>query len=109
MGGGDLHWWSTGTGNGLWLVSHSKYAFNLPVHTHLYNYDCAFYDCIFTCMTIGNQSLENLRHMYFGMKDTVFKRQSKFISHICDTNALEELIKGVLGTEKRMGHVTKPK
>ena len=57
----------------------------------------------------GEQTLENLRRVYFGMKDTVFKRQSKFISHICDTNALEDLIKGTLGTEKRMGHITRLK
>ena len=58
---------------------------------------------------VGEQSLDTLRRVYFGMKDTVFKRQSKFISHICDTKALEDLIKGILGTEKRMGQVTTPK
>ena len=47
--------------------------------------------------------------MYFGLKDTVLKRQSKFISHICDTKALEDLIKGILGTEKRMSDVRRPK
>ena len=43
------------------------------------------------------------------MKDNVFKQQSKIISQICNTDALEETIKGMFGTEKRMGHVTKPK
>ena len=54
-------------------------------------------------LTAGGQSLENLRHTYFGMKDTAFKK------YICDTNALEDLIKGVIGMEKRMGDVKKPK
>ena len=44
--------------------------------------------------------------MYFGMRDTVFKQQFKYL---CGTNALEDLIKGVVGTEKRMGDVKKPK
>jgi hypothetical protein len=47
--------------------------------------------------------------MYFEMKDTVFKQQSKFISHTCDTNALEELLKRMLGTDQRMDDIKKPK
>ena len=47
--------------------------------------------------------------MYFEMKDTVFKQKSKIISHTCDTDALEELLKRMLGTERRMDDVTKPK
>ena len=57
----------------------------------------------------GERSLENLKSTYFSMKDNVFQQQSKLISLICDTNALEETIKGMFGTEKRMSHVTKPK
>jgi hypothetical protein len=30
------------------------------------------------------------------------------IKYLCDTNALEDLIKGVVGTERRMGDVKKP-
>ena len=60
-------------------------------------------------ITSGELSLEDLRRIYFNMKDTVFKRQSKFISHICDTKALEDLLKGILGTKKRMNCVKKPK
>ena len=44
--------------------------------------------------------------MYFGMKDTAFKQHLKYL---CDTKALEDQIKGVVGTEKRMGDIEKPK
>ena len=44
--------------------------------------------------------------MYFEMKDTAFKQHFKYL---CDTNALEDLIKGVAGTEKKIGDVKKPK
>ena len=57
----------------------------------------------------GGLSLSELRRYYFEMKDSVFKQQSKFISHTCDTNALEELLKRMLGTDKRMDCVEKPK
>ena len=57
----------------------------------------------------GKLSLEDLKRVYFSMKDTVFKRQSKLISHICDTKALEDLLKGTLGTVKTMDSVKKPK
>ena len=60
-------------------------------------------------LILGEQSLDTLRRVYFGMKDTVLKRQSKFISHVCDTTALEDLIKGIVGTEKRMSHVSRPR
>jgi hypothetical protein len=53
--------------------------------------------------------LEDLKRVYFSMKDTVFKRQSKFISQICDTKALEDLLKGTLGTVSTMDSVKKPK
>ena len=53
--------------------------------------------------------MEDLKRVYFAMKDTVFKRQSKLISHICDTKALEDLLKGTLGTVKTMDSVKKPK
>ena len=57
----------------------------------------------------GGLSLAELRRLYFEMKDTVFKQQFKMISHTCDTKALEELLKRMLGTEKRMDCVKKPK
>ena len=57
----------------------------------------------------GEQSLESLQSTYFGMKDSVFKPQFKHISQISDTNALKETIKGMFGTERRMGDVKKPK
>ena len=57
----------------------------------------------------GKLSLDDLKRVYFSMKDTVFKRQSKLISHICDTKALEDLLKGTLGTEKTMDSVKTPK
>ena len=44
--------------------------------------------------------------MYFGMKDTAFKQHLKYL---CDTKALEDQIKGAVGTEKRMGDIKKPK
>ena len=43
------------------------------------------------------------------MKDNVFKPQFKPISQISDINALEETIKGMFGTERRMDNVKKPK
>ena len=61
------------------------------------------------CFFPGGLSLPQLRRMYFEMKDTVFKQQSKFISHTCDTNALEELLKRMLGTDQRMDEIKKPK
>ena len=57
----------------------------------------------------GERSLESLRSTYFGMKDDVFKPQFKAISQISDTNALEQTIKGMYGTERRMGDVKKPR
>ena len=47
--------------------------------------------------------------MYFEMKDTVFKKQSKIVSHICDTYALEKLLKDKLGTTMKMDSIKKPK
>ena len=58
---------------------------------------------------VGELSLSHLRRVYFDMKDTVFKRQSKLLSNICDTNALEKIIKGIFGTEMTMDCVRKPK
>jgi hypothetical protein len=43
------------------------------------------------------------------MKDNVFKPQFKAISLMSDTNALEQTIKEMFGTERRMGDVKKPK
>ena len=57
----------------------------------------------------GGLSLPELRRLYFEMKDTVFKPQFKFFNHACDTHALEELLKKMLGTEKKMDIVKKPK
>ena len=57
----------------------------------------------------GGLSLPELRRLYFEMKDTVFKPQFKFFNHACDTNALEELLKKMLGTEMKMDSVRKPK
>ena len=54
--------------------------------------------------------MEETKRMFFsGIKDTVFKKQSKFVSHICDTKALEDLMKRTLGTMKTMDSVKKPK
>ena len=53
--------------------------------------------------------MESLRSTYFGMKDNVFKPQFQPISIISDTNALEQTIKGMFGTERRMSDVKKPK
>ena len=54
--------------------------------------------------------MEDAKRVFFsGIKDKVFKKQSKFISQICDTKAFEDLLKGILGTEKTMDSVKKPK
>ena len=68
---------------------------------------CTMYGC--DLFFPGKVSLPQLRRIYFEMKDTVFKQQSKFISHTCDTNALEDLLKRMLGTELRMDDIKKPK
>ena len=47
--------------------------------------------------------------MYFEMKDRVFKKQSKIISSVCDTVALEKLLTDKFGTEMSMESVDKPK
>ena len=47
--------------------------------------------------------------MYFEMKDSVFRRKSKILSTVCDTEALEELLKDTMGTEKNMDSEQKPK
>ena len=53
--------------------------------------------------------MESLRSTYFAMKDSVFKSQYKLVSQISDTCALEETLKDMYGTERRMGDVKKPK
>ena len=54
-------------------------------------------------------SFEEAKREYFSMKDTVFKRQSKLISNICDTKALEDMLKRMFGTEKTMDSIKSPK
>ena len=39
----------------------------------------------------------------------MFKKQSKIVPHICDTDALEKLLKDKLGTEMTMDSIKKPK
>ena len=54
--------------------------------------------------------MEEAKRIFFsGIKDKVFKKQSKFVSQICDTKAFEDLLKGTLGTEKTMDSVKRPK
>ena len=60
-------------------------------------------------MHSGNLTLEELRKMYFEMKDTVFRKQSRIVTHVCNTDALETLLKEKLGTETTMNSVRKPK
>lgn len=57
----------------------------------------------------GRLKLEDLRKVYFEMKEKVFKPQSRMLTTACDTDALEELLKKTLGTESRMNYVKKPK
>ena len=57
-------------------------------------------------LVLGDLSLAELRRLYYDMKDTVF---GQFVSYLCDTNALEKLLKEKFGTEKRMSSVKKPK
>lgn len=58
---------------------------------------------------LGGLSLVELRQLYFNTKDTVFRQQSRIVSCICDTNALEKLLKDMFGTERRMDSIKKPK
>ena len=49
-----------------------------------------------------------MKRVIFGMKDTVFKKQHKMLPYVCDTEAQENLLRGLLGT-KKMDLVKKPK
>ena len=51
--------------------------------------------------------LDQLRQLYFEMKETVFKNP-KF-GYACDTPALEALLKKTLGTEMRMCDKQEPR
>lgn len=53
--------------------------------------------------------LEDLRKVYFEMKDKVFKQQSKVLTTACDTDALETLLQKVLGTETTLDKKDEPK
>lgn len=53
--------------------------------------------------------LTDLRKIYFEMKEKVFKSQSRVLKEVCDTDALEQLLKKWVGTEHRMSDVKKPK
>ena len=57
-------------------------------------------DICLSLLLQGERSLENLRSTYFDMKDNVFKQQSKIISQICNTDALEETIKECLALRR---------
>ena len=57
---------------------------------------------------LGEHPLSLLKRVIFGMKDTVFKKQSKILPYVCDTEAQEKLIRGMLGT-KTLDSVKKPK
>ena len=58
---------------------------------------------------IAGLKLEDLRKVYFEMKDKVFKQQSTVLTTACDTDALETLLQKVLGTETTLAEEDKPK
>lgn len=58
---------------------------------------------------LGGRTLDEMKRMFFELKDNVFKKQSKLIPTACDTDALEELLKKNLGEHIKMRSVTKPK
>lgn len=64
---------------------------------------------------VAGMKLEDLRKLYFEMKEKVFKPQSTLLTTACDTEALEDLIKKYIGTnpetgeERKMNDVRKPK
>ena len=60
-------------------------------------------------MMLGGLSLAELRRLYFNLKDTVFRQQSMIVSCICDTNALERLLKETFGTDTTINSIKKPK
>lgn len=57
----------------------------------------------------GKLRLEELRKVYFEMKEKVFKKPSKLLPTACDTDALETLLQKVFGLELKMDSCTKPK
>ncbi len=57
----------------------------------------------------AKKTLEELRKVYFEMKENVFKPQSKLLPTACDTDALESLLQKTLGIEQSMNDVRKPK
>jgi hypothetical protein len=61
------------------------------------------------CVLTGGLKLEDLRKVYFEMKERVFKPQSRMLTTACDTEALEDILKKSLGTERKMNDVKKPK
>lgn len=67
------------------------------------------YTAIFDYFPIAKLTLDDLRKIYFEMKEKVFKQQSKVLTVAYDTEALEKLLQDSLGTEARMSDVDKPK
>lgn len=68
-----------------------------------------YYHTALWCVYTAKLKLEELRKVYFEMKEKVFKKPSKLLSTACDTDALETLLKKVFGLENKMDSCSKPK
>ena len=62
---------------------------------------------IVICLLAGKQSLSDLRKFYFRAREDVFEDPKGGVSF--DTDALEKMLKHVVGTEMRMNDVTFPR
>lgn len=75
--------------------------------------DCTIYHlsavdlCFFTFLLPARKSLQELRQLYFRMKEEVFS--SPRAGFAFNTRALERILQEELGSEIRMGDVKRPK
>lgn len=63
---------------------------------------------IFKSISLADLSLDNLRCLYFGLKDKVFHKVGDVFPH-CNTEALEEILKDAVGEQLKLGSKLHPK
>lgn len=69
---------------------------------------------MYTCITItiaAKKSLEDIRRLYFRLKEQVFKGNGIIARYLgfCDSQKLEELLIDTFGRETKMSDITYPR
>ena len=63
---------------------------------------------ITTSISLADLSLDDLRCLYFGLKDKVFHKVGDVFPH-CNTEALEKILKDAVGEQLKLGSKLHPK